>query len=98
VKTITIIGDPTFRKQIYKVAQTLTINGNMVYLTNIHIAGRVLTNKERAKLLDVQYNKISACDEIWVVGPLKRVWGPKLTAQVEFAKVLNKKITYYIQE
>lgn len=96
MKLITVCGSLKFKEQIMKVALQMELKGNVVLIPIFPIEDdkAALTEKEVMMLGKMHEEKIKLSDAILVVN-VNGYIGNSTRNEIEFAKSLNKEITYY---
>lgn len=91
---ITLCGSIKFKSEFLKVQEELTLNGNIVFTPNFFNNMSNHIHLETKKMLDEMHRqKIDMSDEIYVIN-LGGYIGESTKAEIEYAKIRNKKISY----
>lgn len=95
-KIITFCGSTRFKKEFRDIERALTIKGDIVLPPAIFgkIEKIIYPKKLEKKLLNLHLDKIRLSDEILVID-VDGYLGDSTKKEIEFAKKLGKKVTYY---
>lgn len=95
MKIITLCGSTKFKKEFEEINKKLTLEGNVVLSLGIfsHTDGEQLSDKQIKMLKDIHKQKIAMSDEIFVINKNSYI-GNGLKEEIEYAKQLNKGISY----
>ena len=94
-KIITLCGSTKFKDEFEKVAKRLTLDGNIVLTPTIFSKsdGGSLSSTELDTLVNIHKEKISMCDEIYVINKCGYI-GRHTRKEIEYAKSKNKIVRY----
>ena len=102
-KVITLCGSTRFKEEFLKVQKQLTLQGNIVISVSLfgHSGDfEVWENmdegtftKTKEMLVDMHKRKIDMADEIFVIN-VDGYIGDSTKAEIEYAKLTNKKVSY----
>lgn len=95
MKVITLCGSTKFKKEFEEINKKLTLEGNVVLSLGIfsHTDGEQLSDEQIKMLKDIHKQKIAMSDEIFVINKNSYI-GNGLKEEIEYAKQLNKGISY----
>ena len=99
MKVITLCGSTKFKKEFEEINKKLTLEGNVVLSLGIfsHTDGEQLSDEQIKMLKDIHKQKIAMSDEIFVINKNSYI-GNGLKEEIEYAKQLNKGISYLEEE
>ena len=95
MKIITLCGSTKFKKEFEEINKKLTLEGNIVLSLGVfsHTDGEQLSDEQIKMLKDIHKQKIAMSDEIFVINKNSYI-GNGLKEEIEYAKQLNKEISY----
>ena len=95
MKIITLCGSTKFKKEFEEINKKLTLEGNVVLSLGVfsHTDGEQLSDEQIKMLKDIHKQKIAMSDEIFVINKNSYI-GNGLKEEIEYAKQLNKGISY----
>lgn len=95
MKVITLCGSTKFKKEFEEINKKLTLEGNIVLSLGVfsHTDGEQLSDEQIKMLKDIHKQKIAMSDEIFVINKNSYI-GNGLKEEIEYAKQLNKGISY----
>ena len=95
MKIITLCGSTKFKKEFEEINKKLTLEGNIVLSLGVfsHTDGEQLSDEQIKILKDIHKQKIAMSDEIFVINKNSYI-GNGLKEEIEYAKQLNKGISY----
>ena len=95
MKIITLCGSTKFKKEFEEINKKLTLEGNIVLSLGVfsHTDGEQLSDEQIKMLKDIHKQKIAMSDEIFVINKDSYI-GNGLKEEIEYAKQLNKGISY----
>ena len=95
MKIITLCGSTKFKKEFEEINKKLTLEGNIVLSLGVfsHTDGEQLSDEQIKMLKDIHKQKIAMSDEIFVINKNSYI-GNGLKEEIEYAKQLNKGISY----
>lgn len=96
MKVITICGSYKFKKEMVEIAEKTTLEGNCVLMPNeLTKQGKDAYTEDEIIMIDKMHKeKIKLSDTILVVN-VNGYIGSSTKSEIEYAKLLNKKILYY---
>ena len=99
MKVITLCGSTKFKKEFEEINKKLTLEGNIVLSLGVfsHTDGEQLSDEQIKMLKDIHKQKIAMSDEIFVINKNSYI-GNGLKEEIEYAKQLNKGISYLEEE
>ena len=99
MKVITLCGSTKFKKEFEEINKKLTLEGNIVLSLGVfsHTDGEQLSDEQIKILKDIHKQKIAMSDEIFVINKNSYI-GNGLKEEIEYAKQLNKGISYLEEE
>lgn len=99
MKIITLCGSTKFKKEFEEINKKLTLEGNVVLSLGVfsHTDGEQLSDEQIKMLKDIHKQKIAMSDEIFVINKNSYI-GNGLKEEIEYAKQLNKGISYLEEE
>lgn len=99
MKIITLCGSTKFKKEFEEINKKLTLEGNIVLSLGVfsHTDGEQLSDEQIKILKDIHKQKIAMSDEIFVINKNSYI-GNGLKEEIEYAKQLNKGISYLEEE
>lgn len=99
MKIITLCGSTKFKKEFEAINKKLTLEGNIVLSLGVfsHTDGEQLSDEQIKMLKDIHKQKIAMSDEIFVINKNSYI-GNGLKEEIEYAKQLNKGISYLEEE
>ena len=99
MKIITLCGSTKFKKEFEEINKKLTLEGNIVLSLGVfsHTDGEQLSDEQIKMLKDIHKQKIAMSDEIFVINKNSYI-GNGLKEEIEYAKQLNKGISYLEEE
>ena len=93
---ITICGSLRFQKEMMSEAQKLALQGNCVFTPIYPVIENMKITKEQLQFLkEEHFKKIELSDLIYVINKDNYI-GESTKLEIQYAKSLNKKITYYM--
>lgn len=95
MKVITLCGSTKFKKEFEEINKKLTLEGNIVLSLGVfgHTDGEQLSDEQIKMLKDIHKQKIAMSDEIFIINKNSYI-GNGLKEEIEYAKQLNKGISY----
>ena len=99
MKVITLCGSTKFKKEFEEINKKLTLEGNIVLSLGVfsHTDGEQLSDEQIKMLKDIHKQKIAMSDAIFVINKNSYI-GNGLKEEIEYAKQLNKGISYLEEE
>lgn len=95
MKVITVCGSLKYQNEMMIEAQKLAIQGNCVLTPIYPVIKNLELNDEQLRLLkEEHFRKIELSDSILVINKNGYI-GESTKLEIEYAKMLNKKIIYY---
>lgn len=99
-KVITLCGSTKYKNEFMRVTKEFTLKGNLVLNLNVfaHGGDHEACNPGMRKMLkEMQIQKIDMSDEIFVINP-EVILGESTKEQIEYAKIMGKKVSYLYDE
>lgn len=96
-KIYTLCGSMKFKDKILEIQEKLTLKGNIVLIPCLNYKESKNTLSDNVYIKEVHKRKIGMADEVLIVN-INGYIGDNTKEEIEFAKLLNKKITYLEQE
>ena len=95
---ITLCGSTRFKDEFMAVQKKLTLEGNIVISLGVFAhSGDTISNEEKIMLDEMHKRKIDMSDEIFVIN-VDGYIGDSTRAEIEYAKLCDKKIRFMINK
>lgn len=95
---ITLCGSTRFKDEFMAVQKKLTLEGNIVISLGVFAhSGDIISNEEKIMLGEMHKRKIDMSDEIFVIN-VDGYIGDSTRAEIEYAKLCGKKISFMINK
>lgn len=95
---ITLCGSTRFKDEFMAVQKKLTLEGNIVISLGVFAhSGDIISNEEKIMLGEMHKRKIDMSDEIFVINVDEYI-GDSTRAEIEYAKLCGKKISFMINK
>lgn len=95
---ITLCGSTRFKDEFMAAQKKLTLEGNIVISLGVFAhSGDIISNEEKIMLGEMHKRKIDMSDEIFVIN-VDGYIGDSTRAEIEYAKLCGKKISFMINK
>lgn len=94
MKVITISGSLKFQKDMMKVAEKLSLEGNCVLTPTYQISeSLIMSDEQLEKLKEAHFKRIELSDAIYVINKDNYI-GKSTKLEIEYAQKIGKEIIY----